>query len=55
MLDIFSREGLKGTERGQGEDLKANTYAKQREYINAKPFPSILDVGKEWPTTSLFT
>ncbi|CAM4293861.1 unnamed protein product [Leuciscus chuanchicus] len=43
MLDIFSREGLKGTERGRVEDLMAITYAKQREYINAKPSPSILD------------
>ncbi|XP_048011373.1 uncharacterized protein LOC125263257 isoform X1 [Megalobrama amblycephala] len=49
MMDIFSREGLKGTERGRVEDLMAITYAKQREYINAKPSPSILDVGKEWP------
>ncbi|ROJ26877.1 NLR family CARD domain-containing protein 3 [Anabarilius grahami] len=49
MMDIFSREGLKGAERGRVEDLMAITYAKQREYINAKPSPSILDVGKEWP------
>ncbi|XP_052459453.1 uncharacterized protein LOC128018121 [Carassius gibelio] len=49
MIDIFSREGLKGAERGRVEDLMAITYAKQREYINAKPSPSILDVGKEWP------
>ncbi|XP_039680532.1 uncharacterized protein LOC120574295 isoform X2 [Perca fluviatilis] len=49
MMDIFSREGLKGTERGRVKDLMAITYAKQREYINAKPSPSILDVGKEWP------
>ncbi|KAJ8336662.1 hypothetical protein SKAU_G00378820 [Synaphobranchus kaupii] len=44
MLDIFSREGLKGAERGRAEDLMAITYAKQREYINANPSPSILDV-----------
>ncbi|TDH05353.1 hypothetical protein EPR50_G00143890 [Perca flavescens] len=49
MMAIFSREGLKGTERGRVKDLMAITYAKQREYINAKPSPSILDVGKEWP------
>ncbi|CAL8263268.1 unnamed protein product [Merluccius merluccius] len=49
MLDIFSREGLKGAERGRVEDLMAITYAKQRDYINANPSPSILDVGKEWP------
>ncbi|KAM8762282.1 uncharacterized protein AB9X84_007107 isoform 2-T2 [Acanthopagrus schlegelii] len=49
MLDIFNREGLKGAERGRVEDLMAITYAKQREYINANPSPSILDVGKEWP------
>ncbi|XP_041960247.1 uncharacterized protein LOC121718897 isoform X1 [Alosa sapidissima] len=49
MLDIFSQEGLKGAERGRVEDLMAITYAKQREYINANPSPSILDVGKEWP------
>ncbi|KAJ8381425.1 hypothetical protein SKAU_G00022030 [Synaphobranchus kaupii] len=46
MLDIFSREGLKGAERGRAEDLMAITYAKQREYINANPSPSILDVGE---------
>lgn len=42
MLDIFSREGLKGTERGRVEDLMAIIYAKQREYINANPSPSIV-------------
>ncbi|CAM4530069.1 unnamed protein product [Leuciscus chuanchicus] len=49
MLDIFSREGLKGPQRERVEDLMAITYAKQREYINTKPSPRILDVGKEWP------
>lgn len=36
MLDIFSRGGLKGAERGRVEDSMAITYAKQWEYINAK-------------------
>lgn len=49
MLDIFSREGLKGAERGRVEDLMAITYAKQQEYTNANPSKSIPDVGKEWP------
>ncbi|XP_030295267.1 uncharacterized protein LOC115595218 isoform X1 [Sparus aurata] len=49
MLDIFSREGLKGAERGTVEDLMAITYAKQPEYIKANPSPSIVDVGREWP------
>ncbi|XP_068506225.1 uncharacterized protein [Syngnathus scovelli] len=49
MLDIFSQEGLKGSERGRVEDLMAITYAKQRECINTNPPPNILNVGKEWP------
>ncbi|KAM9771113.1 uncharacterized protein ACBT44_004586 isoform 1-T1 [Syngnathus typhle] len=49
MLDIFSQEGLMGSERGRVGDLMAITYAKQREYINANPPPSIANVGKEWP------
>ncbi|KAM9819832.1 uncharacterized protein ACBT44_009465 [Syngnathus typhle] len=49
MLNIFSQEGLMGSERGRVGDLMAITYAKQREYINANPPPSIANVGKEWP------
>lgn len=48
-LTVFSREGLKGAERGRVEDLMAITYAKQQEYISANPSPSIVDMGKEWP------
>lgn len=49
MQEIFSREGLRGAERGRVGDLMAITYVKQREFINTNSSPSLLDVDKEWP------
>ncbi|XP_042258073.1 uncharacterized protein LOC121889907 [Thunnus maccoyii] len=45
MVDIFSREGLRATERGRVKELMTITYTKQLEDINANPPPSILDIS----------
>lgn len=49
MVDLFSQEGLKATERGKVKELMTITYTKQGEDLNADPPPSILDISKKWP------
>uniref|UniRef100_A0A8C1S326 Uncharacterized protein n=1 Tax=Cyprinus carpio TaxID=7962 RepID=A0A8C1S326_CYPCA len=48
MVDLFTQEGPRATERGTLKELMTITYAKQREDINSDPPLSIIDISKKW-------
>lgn len=49
MVELFSREGLSGVERGEVQKLMEKTYYLQRQMVNATPAPSLEFLRLQWP------
>lgn len=47
--DLYRREGTKGAEKSEVEQLMATTFCLQRSQINSVPAPSVAELMEKWP------
>ncbi|KAF4101576.1 uncharacterized protein LOC131524703 [Onychostoma macrolepis] len=47
--DLYRREGTKGAEKSEVEQLMATTFCLQRSPINSVPAPSVAELMEKWP------